>query len=68
MALILGWQWWQKHTHTQLAEANQRYDAVVKSIQAKQLDKAVKDMAALDADNGRVYGELAALRLAKAQV
>ncbi len=68
LALILGWQWWQKQTHTQLAEANQRYDAVVKSIQAKQLDKAVKDMAALDADKAGVYGELAALRLAKAQV
>ncbi|PPT99083.1 hypothetical protein XaraCFBP7407_02955 [Xanthomonas arboricola pv. arracaciae] len=68
LALILGWQWWQKHTATQSVEANTRYEAVVKSIQGKDLDKAAKDIVALDDGKGGVYAELAALRLAKAQV
>ncbi len=68
LVLILGWQWWQKHTNTELAGANARYEAVVKSIQANQLDQAAKDMAVLDSSDAGVYGELAALRLAKAQV
>ncbi|UXA53188.1 tetratricopeptide repeat protein [Xanthomonas prunicola] len=68
LALILGWQWWQKHTNTELVEANTRYEAVVKSIQAKDLDKAAKDIVALDDGKGGIYAELAALRLAKAQV
>ncbi|MCC8539529.1 YfgM family protein [Xanthomonas codiaei] len=68
LALILGWQWWQKRTNTELVEANARYEAVVKSIQAKNLDKAAKDIVALDDGKGGIYAELAALRLAKAQV
>ncbi|OLG30085.1 tetratricopeptide repeat protein, partial [Xanthomonas oryzae] len=46
LVLILGWQWWQKYTNTELVEANTRYEAVVKSIQAKNLDKAAKDIMA----------------------
>lgn len=67
LAMIVGWQWWQKQHATQAAEANTRYDAVTKSIAAKDLDKASKDMAALATDGSGVYAELAALRLAKAQ-
>ncbi|WP_159096075.1 tetratricopeptide repeat protein, partial [Xanthomonas fragariae] len=44
LALILGWQWWQKLTNTQLVEATARHEEVVKSIQAKDLDKAAKDI------------------------
>jgi predicted negative regulator of RcsB-dependent stress response len=35
---IIGWQWWTKQHSNDLALANSRYDAVLKSIQAKQLD------------------------------
>ena len=68
LALILGWQWWQKRNTTASVEANARYEAVVKSIQGKDLDKAAKDIVALDDGKGGVYAELAALRLAKAQM
>ncbi|KTF39165.1 YfgM family protein [Xanthomonas translucens] len=64
---IIGWQWWTKQHSNDLALANSRYDAVLKSIQAKQLDKASKDMAALQQGPANIYAELAALRLAKAQ-
>ncbi|MCC3252890.1 YfgM family protein [Xanthomonas campestris] len=68
LALILVWQWWQKRNTTASVEANARYEAVVKSIQGKDLDKAAKDIVALDDGKGGVYAELAALRLAKAQM
>ncbi|WP_426788094.1 YfgM family protein [Xanthomonas campestris] len=68
LALILGWQWWQKRNTNASVEANARYEAVVKSIQGKDLDKAAKDIVALDDGKGGVYAELAALRLAKAQM
>jgi predicted negative regulator of RcsB-dependent stress response len=64
---IIGWQWWTKQHSNDLALANSHYDAVLKSIQAKQLDKASKDMAALQQGPANIYAELAALRLAKAQ-
>jgi len=64
---IIGWQWWTKQHSNDLALANSHYDAVLKSIQAKQLDKASKDMAALQQGPTNIYAELAALRLAKAQ-
>lgn len=64
---IIGWQWWTKQHSDNLAQANSHYDAVLKSIQAKQLDKASKDMAALQQGPANIYAELAALRLAKAQ-
>ncbi len=68
LAAILGWRWWQQQHSQGLAEANGRYQLVVKDIQSKQLDKAAKDIAALDAGKGSVYSDLAALQLAKAQV
>ncbi len=64
---IIGWQWWTKQHSNDLALANAHYDAVLKSIQAKQLDKASKDMAALQQGPANIYAELAALHLAKAQ-
>lgn len=68
LALILGGQWWSKHRTDALAQAHAQYEAVVKSIEAKDLYKAGKDMAALASGQSGIYGELAALRLAKAQV
>ena len=68
LALMLGWQWWQKHRGSELVQANLNYEAALKSITAKDLDKAAKDVAALDAGSASVYATLASLRLAKAQV
>jgi len=68
LALILGWQWWKTRTNAELVQANTRYAAVVKAIQDKNLDKAAKDIVALEDGKGGIYAELAALRLAKAQV
>jgi len=33
LALIGGWQWWQKQQLGKLAEANSRYEAVSRSLQ-----------------------------------
>lgn len=68
LALMLGWQWWRTRTNAELVQSNTRYAAVVKSIQDKNLDKAAKDIVALEDGKGGIYAELAALRLAKAQV
>ncbi|MCD7098858.1 tetratricopeptide repeat protein [Stenotrophomonas sp. MMGLT7] len=68
LAAILGWQWWQKHSHNQLAEANARYEGVLGGIQSNNLEKAAKDMAGLEQGRTGIYTDLAALRLAKAQV
>ena len=68
LALILGWQWWGNHHTAEQAMAHGRYEAVVKNIAANDLDKAAKDVAALSDGKSGIYGELAALRLAKAQV
>ncbi|HBK45909.1 MAG TPA: hypothetical protein DDZ67_05620 [Xanthomonadaceae bacterium] len=67
LALILGWQWWQKNHNDELAAANSRYAELARSIDAKDLDKAAKALAELEGGKTGVYTELAALRLAKAQ-
>lgn len=68
IAVIGGWQWWQKEQVGQLAQANARYDAVTRSLRSKDLDEAAKEVAALEAGKASIYADLAALELAKAQV
>ncbi|WP_305803999.1 tetratricopeptide repeat protein [Stenotrophomonas sp. YIM B06876] len=68
IAVIGGWQWWQRQQVSQLAEANARYDAVIRSLQSKDLAEAAKDVAALEGGKASIYADLAALELAKAQV
>lgn len=65
---IAGWQWWQKEQGNHLAGANGQYQAVLKQLQDKQLDEAAKGVKGLEAGKVRIYGDLAALQLAKAQV
>ncbi|RXR07456.1 YfgM family protein [Pseudoxanthomonas composti] len=65
LALIFGWQWWQKRTHLQDQQAYDRYDQASKAVAAGDLAKA--EVSAMGADSG-VYGTLAQLSLAKAQV
>lgn len=68
LAVIGGWQWWQKQQLGKLVEANSRYEAVSRSLQSKDLDEAAKEVAALEGGKAGIYAELAALELAKAQV
>lgn len=66
LAVIFGWQWWQKNQAQQADQANQDYQVVLDSLQAKDLKKAQAGLSKLDADSA--YPDLAALQLAKAQV
>lgn len=68
LAAIIGWHWWQKQHTASAVEAHSRYQAVLASINAKKLDQASKDMAALASSKREIYVDLATLQLAKAQV
>ena len=65
LAVIFGWQWWQKHQVQQAEQANVTYQTALTSIGSADLKKAQAEVAALK--QGNAYTELAALRLAKAQ-
>jgi predicted negative regulator of RcsB-dependent stress response len=66
LAVIFGWQWWQKHQVQQAEQANVSYQAALDSIGTADLKKAQAEVGKLE--NGNAYANLAALRLAKAQV
>lgn len=65
LALIFGWQYWQKHQVNQRVEAGNRFQAVVNAANAGELEQA---QAAAQALSGDTYPVLAALTLAKAQL
>ncbi|HZW17542.1 MAG TPA: tetratricopeptide repeat protein [Luteimonas sp.] len=65
LALILGWQWWRSHQATQGMQAGDDYQAMLRTLEAKDVKKAQSQAAAL-ADTP--YAPLAALDLAKAQL
>ena len=65
LALVGGWQWWQKHRQDRLAQASERFDTVIESLEAGDTAKAKAQAAALE---NAAYTTLAALALAKAQV
>lgn len=64
LALIGGWQWWQKHQQQQRALAGGQYQAAVAAIESGDTKKAATQVEQL---KGTAYGELAALALAKSQ-
>lgn len=66
LAVIFGWQWWQKDRAQQADQANQNYQAALDGLQSADLKKAQAEVAKLP--GGEAYSDLAALRLAKAQV
>ena len=66
LAVIFGWQWWQKHQVQQAEQANVSYQSALASIGTADLKKAQTEVGKLE--NGNAYANLAALRLAKAQV
>ena len=65
LALIGGWQWWQKQRHGAQIQAGERYQSAVDNIQAGKLQPAKSAVAALPAG---AYATLGALSLAKAQM
>jgi predicted negative regulator of RcsB-dependent stress response len=65
LALILGWQWWRGQQSAKAMQAGDDYQAMLKSLEAKDLKQAQGRLAGL-ADTP--YAALAALDLAKAQV
>ncbi|WP_242163197.1 tetratricopeptide repeat protein [Lysobacter sp. M15] len=66
LAAIGGWQWWQKQQHQQRAQAGERYQSVLKSLEGGDPSKA-KAQAQVSALDGTAYGTLAAMALAKSQ-
>lgn len=67
LAVIFGWQWWQNDRQQKNEQANLAYQKALESIDGADLKKAEASVAALNGQDG-VYADLAALRLAKAQV
>ena len=68
LAVILGWQWWQKHRAEQAVQANAAYLQAVQLLAAGDLEKGKAAVAKLEAGKAAVYADLAGLRLAQAQV
>lgn len=64
VALIFGWQYWQKYQQDQRVQAGTGFQAVVDSVATGNLEQAQALAASLDGDTYRV---LAALEVAKAQ-
>jgi len=65
---IAGWQWYQTNQGGKLASANVEYQKALVGLQDNKLDDAAKAVKALEAGPSSIYGDLAALQLAKAQV
>ncbi|WP_454831063.1 YfgM family protein [Pseudoxanthomonas wuyuanensis] len=67
LAVIFGWQWWQKQQATQDEKTHLDYQAAVEAAAGGDLKQAQAAVAAL-ASKRDIYADLAELRLAKAQV
>ena len=65
LALIWGWQWWQKQRDHQRVQAGTQYQAAIDSLKAGKLAQAQPQVAALP---DGTYDTLAAMALAKAQL
>jgi len=65
LALIGGWQWWQKQQEHARVQTAERYQSVVDDIRADKLKQAQSKIAAIDEG---AYATLAALRLSQAQI
>src|SRR3982751_1063844 len=65
LALIAGWQWWQRHQEDARVAAGDRYQGALDHIKANQLSQARAKLAGLDTD---AYATLGALQLSKAQL
>lgn len=68
LAVIFGWQWWQRQQAEQAQAAHMTYRSTVASAAVADLDKAEKELSVLREGDSAAYANLAALRLASAQV
>lgn len=68
LAVIFGWQWWQRQQAEQAQSAHMTYRSTVASAAGADLEKAEKDLSVLRTGESSTYADLAALRLASAQV
>lgn len=68
LAVIFGWQWWQKHRAGQAEQANMAYDAAVRALASGDLKAGQAAVAKVQAGGVEIYADLASLRLAQAQV
>jgi len=68
IAIVGGWQWWQKQQLTTLHQAHQSYQVVSKHVRANNIDEAAIEAAALAQNSAGIYADLAALELAQAHV
>ncbi len=66
LGVIFGWQWWQKNQASQAEQAYTGYRTTLQELGKADLKKSEAAVAKLKQD--RAYGDMAALRLAKAQV
>jgi predicted negative regulator of RcsB-dependent stress response len=67
LAVILGWQWWQKDQARKNEQAHLDYQAALEGAAGNDLKKAQAAVAKLSGED-EVYADLAGLQLAKAQV
>ncbi len=67
LAVISGWQWWQRDQANKNEQAHLAYQTANEQIGGGDLKKAEAAVASLGG-NDQVYAELAGLQLAKAQV
>lgn len=65
LALIGGWQWWQRQQQHARIQTAERYQSVVDDIQADKLKQAQAKVAAIGEGT---YAALAAMRLSQAQL
>lgn len=68
LAIIFGWQWWQRQQAEQAQSAHMTYRSAIASATGSDLEKAEKALSALREGDSSNYANLAALRLASAQV
>ena len=67
LAVILGWQWWQKDQAGKKEQAYQEYQTAVEGLAKGDLKQAKAAVDALS-KNDALYADTAGLQLAKAQV
>lgn len=67
LAVILGWQWWQKSQTGKREQAHQDYQTAVENLAAGDLKQAQGSVAKLVGEDD-LYADVAGIQLAKAQV
>ena len=67
LAVIFGWQWWQKEQAQKNSQAHLEYQAAVESLSGDPA-KAKAATAKLKSSEAQIYADLAGLQLAKTQI